>query len=139
MHETPCPFAMWRAFPPYRAGMGYEERQIEVAELETGMYVCRLDRSWEGTPFPLQGFLLQDEDQFAWLRAHCCSVHIDIERGRAPRERRRRPENPAPETLLGSVRHENTPFDAALPGARRAHETASQLAARILDDVRAGH
>ncbi|HVI26097.1 MAG TPA: HD-GYP domain-containing protein [Xanthomonadaceae bacterium] len=118
--------------------MGYEERQIEVAELETGMYVCRLDRSWEGTPFPLQGFLLQDEDQFAWLRAHCCSVHIDIERGRAPRERRR-PDTVAPETLLGSVRHENSPFDAALPGARRAHETASQLAARILDDVRAGH
>jgi HD-GYP domain-containing protein (c-di-GMP phosphodiesterase class II) len=119
--------------------MGYVEREVAVGDLEAGMYVCRLDRSWAGAPFPLQGFLLENEEQLEWLRAHCHTVRIDIERGRAPRERR--PAHAAPnDALIGSVRYENTAsFDAALPEARRAHETASKLAARILDDVRAGH
>ena len=118
--------------------MGYQEREVAVAELEPGMYVCRLDRPWGSAPFPLQGFLLEDERQFAWLRAHCRTVRIDIERGRAPA--RTRPARAAPaESLLGSVRYANTAsLEEALPDARRAHDNASRLAAKILDDVRAG-
>ena len=34
---------------------------VEVSRLSIGMYVAELDRPWEGTPFMLQGFLLEDE------------------------------------------------------------------------------
>ena len=34
---------------------------IEVSRLSLGMYITDLDRPWEGTPFLLQGFLLDDE------------------------------------------------------------------------------
>ncbi len=58
--------------------MEIEERTIDVSELRIGMFVCRLDRPWEGTPFPLQGFLIEDELQLGSLRDLCREVTIDI-------------------------------------------------------------
>ncbi len=34
---------------------------VEVSRLSLGMYITDLDRPWEGTPFMLQGFLMEDE------------------------------------------------------------------------------
>ena len=51
----PAPGAR-RGVPPSRGGAGaviVEERRIAVDELRTGMFVCRLDREWLGTPFPI--------------------------------------------------------------------------------------
>ncbi len=50
---------------------------VEVSRLSLGMYVTELDRSWEGTPFMLQGFLLDDEDDLNKLRSLCQHVYID--------------------------------------------------------------
>lgn len=41
------------------------------------MFVADLDRPWVDTPFPLQGFLIEDERQIAELRSHCAFVVID--------------------------------------------------------------
>ena len=50
---------------------------VEVSRLSIGMYVAELDRRWEGTPFMLQGFLLEDESDLAKLSTLCKHVYID--------------------------------------------------------------
>ncbi|MBS1209350.1 MAG: metal dependent phosphohydrolase [Proteobacteria bacterium] len=78
-------------------------RIVAVAELRHGMFVADLDRPWLGTPFLLQGFLIEDDEQIAHLRDLCSFVRIDParsigmsftppERGsRSPRVRRHLP------------------------------------------------
>ena len=41
------------------------------------MFVADLDRPWVDTPFLLQGFLIEDDEQIAALRAHCEYVVVD--------------------------------------------------------------
>ncbi len=53
------------------------ELQIDVSELEIGMYVCRLDRPWEETDFLLQGFLITSQDDIDALVEQCDHVYIE--------------------------------------------------------------
>ena len=64
--------------------MALDERKLAVSELRTGMYVCRLDRDWEGTPFLLQGVLIESQDDIDTLARLCAHVYIDLERGVGP-------------------------------------------------------
>lgn len=50
---------------------------IPVNQLDTGMFVAELDRPWLGTPFLLQGFLIESADQIAELQSCCQSVVVD--------------------------------------------------------------
>ncbi len=50
---------------------------VEVSRLSMGMYVTELDRPWEGMPFMLQGFLLEDEADIKKLSTLCKHVYID--------------------------------------------------------------
>ncbi|MFP7722253.1 HD-GYP domain-containing protein [Lysobacter sp. A3-1-A15] len=125
--------------------MGLEEREIGIDKLAAGMYVCRLDRPWTETPFPLQGFMVESDDDLALLRQYCQSVWIDIERGLEPPDAprltlgRRTPAPAIDETQLGKARYaDSRGFDEELPDARRAHHESSSLAQRIIEDVRAG-
>ena len=54
-----------------------KKEQIAAERLELGMYVTELDRSWAGTPFLLQGFLLDDQDDLDKLKSICQFVYID--------------------------------------------------------------
>jgi len=56
---------------------------LAAAELELGMFVAELDRPWLETPFLMQGFLIESEQQLAQLRALCRIVLIDRERSEA--------------------------------------------------------
>lgn len=47
------------------------------------MYVAELDRPWLDTPFLLQGFLVEGEEQLALLRHYCAFVFVDHERSAA--------------------------------------------------------
>ena len=49
---------------------------VEVSKLSLDMYVAELDRPWEGTPFMLQGFLLEDEADIEKLISLCQHVYI---------------------------------------------------------------
>ncbi len=51
--------------------------KVFTHELKVGMFVADLDRPWVDTPFLLQGFLIEDEEQIGALRAHCEYVIID--------------------------------------------------------------
>lgn len=53
---------------------------ISTMDLERGMYVAELDRPWLETPFLLQGFLIDDDDQVLELRKYCSYVYIDRSR-----------------------------------------------------------
>lgn len=57
---------------------------IAVQQVEKGMFVIELDRPWLGTPFLLQGFLVEDDAQIADLRKQCRSVTIDRSRSVGP-------------------------------------------------------
>ena len=52
-------------------------QKIDANDLQTGMFVADLDRPWIDTPFLLQGFLLEDDEQLKQLRSHCEWVMID--------------------------------------------------------------
>jgi len=51
--------------------------KIFTSDLRVGMFVTDLDRPWVDTPFLLQGFLIEDDEQVAALQAHCEYVIID--------------------------------------------------------------
>ena len=55
-------------------------RKVIGKELKIGMFVADLDRPWIDTPFLLQGFLIEDDDQLAQLREFCQWVLVDPQR-----------------------------------------------------------
>ena len=50
---------------------------VPVDSLKTGMYVEELDRPWLGTPFLLQGFVVETADDIEQLRRCCRFVYVD--------------------------------------------------------------
>lgn len=130
--------------------MGIQEREVGIGDVAVGMFVCRLDRPWTETPFPLQGFMVRDAGQLELLREHCQRVWIDVERSSAsPRsalERldHARPRPPAiPTPLVDPMLHRHRYADTATveqeaPAAREALDEVARLAAKIVDDVHAG-
>lgn len=54
-----------------------EVKKIFTADLEVGMYVSSLDRPWLETPFLLQGFMIQSNEDIQQLMEHCEYVYID--------------------------------------------------------------
>lgn len=48
-----------------------------VSQLDIGMFVCELDRPWLGTPFLLEGLLIEEEAQLEMLTSLCEFVYID--------------------------------------------------------------
>ncbi len=57
------------------------DRKVNVAYLKTGMYVSNLDRPWLDTPFMLEGFLIDNDEDLSTLSQYCTFVYIDPERG----------------------------------------------------------
>ena len=55
-------------------------QKVNAQDITIGMFVADLDRPWIDTPFLLQGFLVEDEDQRRQLREHCKWVLIDPHR-----------------------------------------------------------
>ncbi len=51
--------------------------QVPVEDLQLGMYVANLDRSWLDSPFLFQGFLLEREEDLNTLRSICRHVEVD--------------------------------------------------------------
>ena len=138
--------------------MALDERKLAVADLRTGMYVCRLDRDWEGTPFLLQGVMVESQADLDVLAALCAHVYIDLERGIGPSGLGllALDDTPMPlhasdapvakvfhdadiRALQGSTSYpERVDFEQELADAREAQVQAAVFAGRVLDDVRNG-
>jgi len=118
-----------------------EEQKVDVRDLALGMYVCRLDRPWTETSFPLQGFLIETDGEISELARLCRHVFVDTERSLAPDALRRRAQADArdPATLRNTVTYSDSrTVEEELPLARDAHENAARLVESVLEDVRAG-
>lgn len=53
--------------------------KIPSDKLVAGMFVADLDRSWIGTPFLFQGFLIENDEHLMQLRKYCQYVLVDAE------------------------------------------------------------
>ncbi len=124
------------------------ERTVDVEDLQLGMFICRLDRLWEGTPFPLQGFCVESTEQIDTLAELCRQVTIDVVLTReAQRERAAHSQAPVTRSQMSrqyrAVADRRIYVDAVnvqqeLPRARVAQEKLSMATARILETARAG-
>ncbi len=56
--------------------------KITVDELSAGMFVTELDRPWHESPFLLQGFLIESDEDLQQLQQCCQHVYIDPSRGK---------------------------------------------------------
>lgn len=64
--------------------------RLPVRLLQRGMFVCRLDRPWLGTPFLMQGFLVQTKDELMTLQQLCHQVYVDTEKSLISLNRKQR-------------------------------------------------
>jgi len=133
--------------------MQIEEREIEADQVRLGMFVCRLDRPWTETPFPLQGFHVRDLAELDLLRTHCRRVWIDVElserasRG-APRVLAESLPGATPirppaaawhDPRIGSTRYDDAvAFVDEMPAAREALATAGSAIDGLIEHARDG-
>ena len=130
-----------------------EEHEIDANQVKLGMFVCRLDRPWTGTPFPLQGFYVREPEQIDTLRALCGLVWIDVELSRrgmggdppgisyaAAGLAGATPPPAAPEApRIGTVRYEDgTPFHDEIPAAREALDVAASTIGDMIERAHGG-
>ena len=117
-----------------------EETRIAAADLRVGMFVCRLDRPWESTPFPLQGFELRMQDDLRKLRELCAYVYIDRRREATDHSHTLKAGDRRPEQRFTRVTQyaDKISVEEELPNAREALRTAAELIDRIYADVASG-
>ncbi|MGI0116206.1 HD-GYP domain-containing protein [Zooshikella sp. RANM57] len=107
------------------------EKKVSVDQLEVGMYVVRLDRSWLETPFLLQGFTIKTQEDIHLLSSYCHYVYIE---GRTA---------PVNKALTGipkqPVQYINkVSFDSELQIAEKQFQHIRSTAQEIMENVRIG-
>ena len=125
-----------------------QEFRISVRGLELGMFVSRLDKPWLETSFPMQGFLVDSDEDLDKLQRVCSHVYVDITSGKSPDARfieleavdvveaaRGRDE-------LASLRKVDwdlqTDFQTELGHAEVAHDVLQKGVAEIMADLKNG-
>ena len=117
-----------------------EETRIDATDLRVGMFVCRLDRPWESTPFPLQGIELRTLEDVRKLRDLCAYVYIDRHREAVDHAHMLKNGDRRPELRFTRVTHyaDNVSVEDELPNAQAALSTAAEMVDRIYADVASG-
>ena len=109
------------------------KKQVAVDDLEIGMYVVELDRSWLGTPFELQGFPITSDEQIKSLKVYCKFVFVDPDREVWTPERRRR----AALQVRGSVIYpEVTSVETEVLIAKEIYQSCEVAIRQSLDNLR---
>jgi len=113
---------------------------MDVADLEIGMFVCRLDRPWEETFYPLQGVELITADDLAAIRDLCEYVYIDARRqiflDRPHALTRTRLDD---SRFNSAIKYEDkVSVEDEVPRAREAFNNATAMVNRIFEDVTSG-
>lgn len=57
--------------------MSVNKERVAIDDVTIGMYICDLDRPWLETPFLMQGFLVESDEDIKVLAAHCSYVYVD--------------------------------------------------------------
>ena len=56
------------------------DKKVLTHDIRKGMFVSALDRPWVDTPFMLQGFLVEDDEDVTRLQKYCRYVYVDLAR-----------------------------------------------------------
>lgn len=123
-----------------------EEHELLVADLRPGMYVCKLDRDWVGTPFLLQGFLVESQADIATLAQWCTTVTVDIVKSdsfarralRKPKPKREAYAVPKLAAIAANPRPVLSHVEEELPRAGEALNNAHRVAHEIVSALRGG-
>ncbi|OYZ07342.1 MAG: hypothetical protein B7Y32_02965, partial [Methylophilales bacterium 16-45-7] len=57
--------------------MDISKEKTFSSQLQFGMFIAELDRPWLDSPFLLQGFVLEDDEQMQTLKQLCEFVYVD--------------------------------------------------------------
>lgn len=139
--------------------------KLLVTDLKRGMFVYELDRPWLGTPFLLQGFLIDTDDDIEQLARCCKHVFVDPSKsieGLFPATPAFNPDRREPvkrvatttqhaindavsqgftveqEDSLSNPREERVPVEEELVTASKIHRETHALVENIMNDIRNG-
>ncbi len=115
--------------------------KINVQDLEVGMFVAELDRPWLETPFLIQGFFIDSEEDILTLSRFCEHVYVE-------RSAKAHAEGPArklmlaaesqavealfPDTKLSNYKDSNR-WNVELPKAKAALDTLADTVKSLLE------
>lgn len=119
------------------------KRKVDTRDLQIGMYVSELDRSWLETPFLFQGFKITSQGDINELARHCKFVYVDEDRSEY-----QRPAAPTPKQIeatavkLAEVKYEKpasrVSIEEEIVQARKVQEVAEKQVSLMLSQARAG-
>lgn len=109
--------------------------KVPVAELRVGMFVSGLDRDWLETPFLIQGFLLESQEDIDTVAEHCEHVWIDAVQPEwvPPHERGRISPSNTKTTYINKLPARDEHRQAA-----RVFRQARRITKTLVDDIRLG-
>lgn len=120
------------------------KRKVESKDLQIGMYVSELDRSWLETPFLFQGFKITSQGDINELTRYCKFVFIDEERSQYERVIPK----PSPSQIeaaavkLSEVKYEKpearVAIEEEITKARQVKEVAEHQVSLMMRQARAG-
>ncbi len=119
--------------------MASNSKKVRVSELKRGMFVCQLDRDWLDTPFLIQGFHIEEEEDIDVISEYCEYVYVDDELSK-----KHQPEPDNYTGLASQVKANPKIFAPEVPledEHRRIIGTfrrARKLTKSLLDDIRLG-
>lgn len=126
--------------------MEIQEQEIDSSELQVGMFVSRLDRDWNGTPFPLQGVMLRTRDDIDKISHVARRVWVDLEKSTGPAvfhlhaltPKPRVQVKPPPADHHGDAGVAPTSFDDEVLIGERLLNQLSERTSGLLDKLRRG-
>jgi HD-GYP domain-containing protein (c-di-GMP phosphodiesterase class II) len=123
-----------------RVATEIDERRVDAIDLRVGMFVSRLDRPWEGTPFPLQGVELRSAADISAIRELCRFVYIDTHREVIDGARPVLTRDTLPPSRFGTgiAYVDRSSVEEELPQAQKALKNASEMVERIYTDIASG-
>ncbi len=108
--------------------------KIDASALETGMFVCDLDRPWIESPFLLQGFVLNNSDDIRAVQNVCDYVYVDPARGTR--------KGVTQSTTAQSKRQDyvfKSAFEDEYKSASKVYDTTHSIVKSTMDDIRFGN
>jgi HD-GYP domain-containing protein (c-di-GMP phosphodiesterase class II) len=125
------------------SGHHFMKRKVDTKDLQIGMYVSELDRSWLETPFLFQGLLITSQGDINELARYCKFVFVDEERSEY-----QRPEAPSAKQIetaavkLTQVKYEKPApkiaIEEEIAQARQVKEFTEQQVALMYSQSRVG-
>lgn len=104
---------------------------VSIGDVKVGMFVVGIDRSWLETPFPIQGFLIENAEQVSALRQYCSTIYIDRTRSVGDQYSARVVERDDPLVGLDGVRRRARSLEETQRDAARLLKVAGSIRSKL--------